>query len=229
MQSLFKSTLAAVVAGLSLNAAQAAVIQTYDFEGGGGAGGTGLDGWNIITTGVGDDLAFAPVGAQPVIPTAYGAGVQGQWAIRTWDNQVTGSTADGSTGGIRTDPFTLPTNATVDFLIGGGNHPWGAMDPDTLAVGPASLNLERLAGAGDWETIFTATGPNANELTAGPTWDASAFGGDTVRFAIYDLQSGGWGHIDVDNIVLSGDPIPEPSSLGLIGLVGALLLLRRKR
>ena len=41
---------------LGLGAAQAVVVSTYDFEGGGGANGTGLDGWNIITTGVGNDL-----------------------------------------------------------------------------------------------------------------------------------------------------------------------------
>ena len=236
MNSLLKSSFAAAaLASISLTAGRAAVITTYDFEGGGGATGTGLDGWNIITTGVGNDTVFIPVGAnspsgaQPVIPTAYdSASVQGQWAIRTWDNQVTGTTSDGNTGAIRTNPFTLPNNATVDFLIGGGNHPWDAMDPDALADGPTSFNLERQIGAGDWEMIFTATGPNANVLAAA-SWDASAFGGDTMRFGIYDLNTGGWGHIDVDNIVLSGDPIPEPSSLGLLGLFGGLLILRRRR
>ena len=97
MATIRKSTLSlATIAVISLGAANAAVIQTWDFEGGGGASGTGLDGWNIVTTGVGSDTAFtptgtnAPSGAQPVIPTAYdSASVQGQWAIRTWDNQIT--------------------------------------------------------------------------------------------------------------------------------------------
>lgn len=172
MFRLLKSSLAAAaLAGISLTAAQAVIIATYDFEGG-GADGTGLDGWNIITTGVGSDTVFTPTGAnpptgaQPVMPTAYSgiATIQGQWIVRTWDNQVTGTTTDAPTGAIRTNPFTLPNNATVDFLIGGGNHPWGAMDPDSLAAGPASLNLERMVGPGDWETIATATGPNGVKI-----------------------------------------------------------------
>jgi levanase len=237
MKPLIKSTLAvAALAGLTLTA-HAVVIQTFDFEGGGGDG-NGLDGWNVIATGVGNDAVFTPAGAnpptgaQPVIPTAFdSASVQGQWAVRTWDNQITGTTSDGNTGAIRTNEFTLPLNAVVDFLIGGGNHPWGAMDPDSLGAGPGSFNLERMVSPGDWETIATATGPNANTLSAGSFTGLDGFAGDTVRFAIYDLSTGGWGHIDVDNIVLSGDPIPEPGTagLGLLGLFGLLFLRRRKR
>ncbi|MFT5109060.1 MAG: hypothetical protein ACI9UA_004706, partial [Pseudoalteromonas tetraodonis] len=187
----------------SIHSAQAAVVTTYDFEGGGGAAGTGLSGWNIITTSVGNDSVFSPTGAQPVIPSNYDSGsVQGQWVIRTWDNTISGTNTDANTGAIRTDPFTLPELATVDFLIGGGNHPWGGMDPDALSSGPACFNLEREVAPGDWEMIFTATGPNANTL-APAQWDAAAYAGNKVRFAIYDLSTGGWGHIDVDNIVLS--------------------------
>lgn len=236
MNALIKSTFAsAVLLGLSLPVS-AAIIQTYDFEGG-GADGNGLAGWNVVTTGVGNDLVFAPAGAnpptgaQPVIPTNFDDSVQGQWAIRTWDNQITGTTTDGNTGAIRTNTFTLPMNATVDFLIGGGNHPWGAMDPDSLGAGPAALTLERMVGVGDWETIASATGPNANTLSAGQFSGLDGFAGDTVRLGIYDLTAGGWGHIDVDNIVVSGDVVPEPSSLlfGLSALIGLGLIRRRQR
>ncbi len=228
MQKLLRSTFAAgTLASLSLSAAHAAVLQTYDFEGG------GLAGWNVISTGIGDDLAFAN-GRQSVQPTGYDNGtIQGDWIIRTWDaNNGVNPQTDGNTGAIRTDPFTLANNATIDFLIGGGKHPWGATDPDSLAPNIAAFNLEREVGPGDWETIFTATCPSAGggqNLLSPASWDASAFAGETVRFGIYDTHSGGWGHIDVDNIVLSGDPIPEPSSLGLFGLLGGLLILRRRR
>lgn len=199
-----------LVIGLSLSAS-GAVLTTYDFEGG-GADGTGLEGWNVVSTGIGNDLVFTPAGlnpptgAQPVIPTNFdSASVQGQWAIRTWDNQITGTTSDGNTGAIRTDPFTLPPSAVVDFLIGGGNHEWVG-DPDALVAGPACFNLEREVAPGDWEMIATATGPNANTLAPDQFTEAELqpYVGDTVRFAIYDLTTGGWGHIDIDNIVLSG-------------------------
>lgn len=227
MKNLIKTSLAGTFAALSITAAQAAVLQTHDFEGG------SMPGWSVVATTIGDNTVWAN-GAVSVEPTAYdNASIQGDWIVRTW-NQSTGAPGstviitDPHTGVVRTDPFVLTANSQVDFLIGGGNHPWGANDPDTLVAGPASFNMERMVGVGDWETIFTATGPNANSMTA-QNWDASAFTGDTVRFGIYDLSVAGWGHIDVDNIVLSGDPIPEPSSIGLFGLLGGLLILRRRR
>jgi hypothetical protein len=231
MKTLLKVSILGTVAALSITAAQAAVLQTFFFEGG------SMAGWNVVPTTVGNNTVWAN-GAVSVEPTAFDLGsIQGDWIVRTW-NQSTGlpgSTTiitDSHTGVVRTDPFVLTTNASVDFLIGGGKHPWGVMDPDNLAAGPAAFNMEREVAPGDWEMIFTATSPSAGggqNLLSPASWDASAFAGDTVRFGIYDLTTAGWGHIDVDNIVLSGDPIPEPSSLGLLGMLGGLLILRRRR
>lgn len=191
---------------------RAAIISTSDFENG------MMPGWNVVTTGgIGDDTVWAN-GPFSVQPTAFDLeSIQGDWIVRTWNqNDGTGVTSiinDSHTGIVRSDPFPLPINAVVDFLIGGGNHPWGAMDPDALAAGPACLNLERKVAEDDWEMIATATGPNANMLAAAQFTQAelAPYVGDTVRFAIYDLTTAGWGHIDIDNIVLSGDDLFDPT------------------
>jgi hypothetical protein len=54
--------------------------------------------------------------------------------------------------------------------------------------------------------IFTATGPNANSLAAAQfsQEELEPYTGETVRLAIYDLNTGGWGHIDVDDIRYNG-------------------------
>ncbi|MFP6858829.1 MAG: lamin tail domain-containing protein [Roseibacillus sp.] len=88
------------------------------------------------------------------------------------------------------------------------------MDPDSLSSGPTCFNLEREVAPGDWEMIATATGPNANTLSPAQFTEAQLqpYAGETVRFAIYDLSTGGWGHIDVDNIVLSASvDITDPT------------------
>jgi hypothetical protein len=213
---------------------QAAVLQVYDFE----DPALHATQWSVVT--VPGDNAWTANGVNEtaVIPSGYStASIQGDRIIRTW-NRGLGNPADvifdGPTGGIRTAPWTLANNATFDYLIGGGNHAWpGAGDPDAIPANVAVLNLEAEVGAGDWEVLFTATGPNANSVHA-ESWDASAHAGKTVRLAIYDTTSGGWGHVDIDNIVYSGDdPIPEPGSIVLLAL-GALSFMalgwsRRKK
>jgi hypothetical protein len=220
------------------------LLQIYDFERNGGNP-DGLAGWNHVAT-PGTSNAFS-AGRQSVDPTFNAAGnatIQGTYIIRTWDSSNGVSpTSDGVTGAIRTDAFVVTANSTVDYLIGGGNHAWniGTMDPDDLTTaavgantssGPSSFNLEREIAPGNWEVVLTDTGPNANSLTA-EQWDLSAYAGDTVRFGIYDLTNGGWGHIDVDWIRLNGDAatnaVPEPATMSLLALGVAGLVSRRRR
>ena len=198
---------------------RADVLQVYDFE----DPDLHATQWSAVTVPQGDNALTANgIAETAVIPSDYDLGsIQGDRIIRTW-NRGLGNPAeiifDGATGGMRTDPWTLAFDATFDYLIGGGDHPWPAGgDPDAIPADVTVLNLEAEVGPGDWEVLFTATGPNANNLFP-DSWDASAHAGRTVRLAIYDTHSGGWGHIDVDNIVYSGDPIPEPSSILLLAL-----------
>jgi hypothetical protein len=170
---------------------------TWDFESG------DLSGWSIIDTTHGDNNVFQgvsqPADTASVSPYDYGT-VQGTYFIRTWDgtNDALYAQTDGPTGIIESEEFVLGDQARFDFLIGGGNHPFTG-DPDVPDINITALTLERKVADDDWEAIFTSTGPNANAL-APANWVADAHAGETVRLRIYDTHSGGWGHIDVDDI-----------------------------
>jgi hypothetical protein len=225
---------------------QAVLLQEYTFERD-NANPNGLAGWNVVAT-PGSNNAFSN-GRQSVQPSAgfNNANNQGSWIIRTWDSTNPPNVShrsDAPTGAIRTDAFVVTPNSTVDYRIGGGNHAWNpaTMDPDDLfaaaiggntASGPSSFNLERMVSAGNWEVIETDTGPNANILSTDRQWDLSSYAGDTVRFGIYDLTNGGWGHIDLDWIRLNGDAaanaVPEPATMSLLALGVVGLASRRRR
>ena len=203
-------------------------VQTWDFESG------DLTGWNVVTTGVpGDNLVFTTAGNQPTAPPYVGfdgSTVQGSYFVRTWEGEVLGN-SDAHTGILETPAFQLGSNAWFDLLVGGGFHPFYG-DPDNPQGNITAVNLERLVGPNDWEVLFSSTGRNANNMMA-VSWDARTFAGETVRLRIYDTSTVGWGHIDVDNIVLSTF-VPEPSTLALLlglggmGLLGSIWRRRRQ-
>ncbi len=216
------------------------LIDTWDFEGGDlGAfsvvpgTGTAFDQQPVY----GDNLAGR---SAPRSAALLGGGIQGDWFVGTYDLRPTsgdpvGTQGDGVTGIVESTSFVLLPGAQFDASIGGGRHGWDpTWDPDSnpppIAAGnsPTTLNLERQVGPDDWEVIFSATGKN-NEVTNWVHWDASGYAGETVRLRIYDLHSGGWGHINVDDINYYST-IPEPSTCVLAGIAGvALAVVARRR
>lgn len=207
---------------------------TWDFE-------TGtLSGWNIVTTGVpGSNNVFTSGGQPANVPgdnANIDASAQGGFYVRTWDGEAGGlGFSDAPTGVIRSDEFTLGPNAEFDFLVGGGVHPFtGDPDDPTLPTNITAFTLEREVAPNDWEVIFSAngvggSGGDGNFFREG-YWDAGLYEGETVRLGIYDTHSGGWGHIDVDDIRYSTAlTIPEPAAFALFGLAGLGLVLRRRR
>jgi hypothetical protein len=168
---------------------------TWDFESGTRAG------WEIVAN---TGSAF---NNQPTNSTRSPFNKQGTYFVGTYE----GVNGDGPTGILEGSPFLLGPDAALSFLVGGGNHPWSGT-PDSPGSNVASMNLERWNGTG-WEVLRTATGADT-ETMAPVFWDLRSSAGSMVRLRIYDTSSGGWGHINVDNIVLS--QIPEPSSLVLL-------------
>ncbi|MFO0800231.1 MAG: glycoside hydrolase family 32 protein [Gemmataceae bacterium] len=102
---------------------------------------------------------------------------------------------DKSTGTLTSPEFSIERNF-VSFLIGGGGY-----------AGKTCLNLQI-----DGKTVRTATGPNVNpggsEELAPAFWDVAEFRGKKARLVVVDDATGGWGHVNVDHIVLT-DTRPE--------------------
>jgi hypothetical protein len=94
---------------------------------------------------------------------------------------------DGSTGRLVSKPFRIERRF-VRFLIGGGRSP--------------NTQL-RLVVEG--QTVRSASGQD-NERLEPVLWDVSELEGRTAHFEIVDQESGGWGHINVDQIEFSDLP-----------------------
>ncbi|MGI5366492.1 GH32 C-terminal domain-containing protein [Streptomyces iakyrus] len=129
--------------------------------------------------------------------------------------QVTGWLGDGlansflngdSTTGTLTSPeFTIDKDY-IDFLVGGGAHPAGHADPTAVEL------------VVDGKVVRSATGKDTEALNWA-AWDVRDLAGKKARIRIVDDNTGGWGHINVDHIVLSDTrarPLSDETSVNLL-------------
>ncbi len=95
---------------------------------------------------------------------------------------------DNSTGTLTSPEFRLERKF-IAFLIGGGKN-------------EEKLALQLLV---DGKVVRTATGPNdkpgGSEALAAESWDVAEFAGRNGTLRIVDDAKGGWGHLNVDQIV----------------------------
>ena len=110
---------------------------------------------------------------------------------------------DKSTGKLTSPAFTIERRF-ITFLIGGGG--WAKETCMNLLV--------------DGHVVRTATGnnskPGGSEALAPAAWDVAEFAGRRATLAIIDQRTGGWGHINVDQIVQAdtntdGARVPAPA------------------
>lgn len=94
---------------------------------------------------------------------------------------------DASIGTLTSPEFRIE-RSRINLLVGGGAHP-GETCVDLLVGG---------------EVARTATGPDSEHLRWA-SWDVSDLQGRMARIAIVDAHRGGWGHINVDQIVQSDE------------------------
>ncbi|MFI0452508.1 GH32 C-terminal domain-containing protein [Actinomadura sp. 6N118] len=113
--------------------------------------------------------------------------LSGQIGSRILDTCV--KTCDPATGTITSPSFTI-TRKYIDFLIAGGNHPWGG-------DGATAVNL-----IVDGQVVKTATGNNSGTMDW-TSWDVSTLAGKTAQLQVVDNATGGWGHLMVDHLVHS--------------------------
>ncbi|MCL2623475.1 MAG: non-lysosomal glucosylceramidase [Planctomycetaceae bacterium] len=110
-------------------------------------------------------------------------GFLGRGFVNTFDKG-----GDDLTGTLTSDPFEI-TKKNVHFLIGGGRSC------------AAQLLL-------DGKVVKTASG-NDQERLEWVTWDVTEFIGKKAEFRIVDQAQGAWGHINLDHIVFSDEPIND--------------------
>jgi len=96
-------------------------------------------------------------------------------------------------GGTLTSPSFEISRKFVNFLVGGGGH-----------AGETCINLII-----DGKVVRTATGKN-NEKLEWYFWNVQEFEGKAATIEIVDKHSGGWGHINIDEIELSDEPHKGP-------------------
>lgn len=170
-----------------------AVKFTHDFETG------DLSGWTIVE---GDAWDFQPTFGDN--PTARNRGQpsqhQGDWWIGGYEKyqgpdigkkkgQVPGMIqGDGPTGILESIKFRI-IGDKISFMISGGNHPWVEG-----GSGSTCVNLEI-----DGKVVRTATGMDTETFRT-DSWDVADLKGKTAVIRLYDKNSGGWGHINFDNV-----------------------------
>ena len=132
------------------------------------------DGWTLTGT------AF---GRAPSTGTSPGqqkvTGFAGKRLVNTYRPD------DKPQGTLTSKTFTIERRY-IGFLIGGGNH-----------KDETCINL--LVGG---KVVRTATGKNREQLEPA-SWDVAEFKGKEACIQIVDHHSGGWGHINIDQIVFS--------------------------
>lgn len=107
--------------------------------------------------------------------------------------------SDKTIGTLTSPPLKIERKA-INFLIGGGGY-----------AGKTCINL-----LVDGKVVRTATGPNTKpggrEQLDWHTWNVADLVGKTAVIQIVDQRTGGWGHINVDQIVQSDIPHVLPES-----------------
>jgi uncharacterized protein (DUF608 family) len=133
---------------------------------------------------VGRDAAGPAFGTSPSHGTGSGqqevSGFVGQGLVNTFD-----PSGDEAIGTLTSPEFEL-TRDYIQFLIGGGSH------ADKTCI-------QLLVGD---KVVRSATGKDAERLEW-TTWEVADLKGQRARIRIVDQERGGWGHINVDQIVLT--------------------------
>ncbi|MES5817951.1 GH32 C-terminal domain-containing protein [Streptomyces sp. RG80] len=154
----------------------------------------GYGGW----TTTGDAFGSAP--ATGTLPNQQEvSGFRGSGLVNTYLN------GDSTTGTLTSPEFTIDKKH-INFLIGGGNHPSGSANPTALEL------------VVDGQVVRSATGKDAEALNWA-SWDVSDLAGRKARLRVVDDNTGGWGHLNVDHIMLSdakAQPVSQETSVNLI-------------
>ncbi len=142
----------------------------------------GYDKWTVVGEAFGREPARGTLSSQQTVTGFHGKGLANSYV-----------NGDNSVGKLISQPFTIQ-RWFIRFLIGGGHY---------------STTQLRLVLEG--KTVRAASGKD-NERLEAAYWDVREFAGQSAHLEIVDEERGGWGHINVDDIVFS-DLIGERAAL----------------
>lgn len=142
--------------------------------------------WSITGTAFGKGPALGTLARQMPVSGYAGHGLVNSFAG-----------GDGTVGTLTSPEFRIERRY-INFLVGGGRHP-----------GETGLRLFI-----DGKPVRVSTGIDSEHLEWA-TWNVQPFRDKFARIEIFDRATGGWGHINVDEITLSDtrkaeEVLPEP-------------------
>lgn len=136
--------------------------------------GTNYNAWIVTGTAFGSGPAHGKIGKQQEVTGYLGNGL-----VNTFNG------GDGPIGTLTSPEFKIE-RSFISFYIGGGTH-----------EGQTCINL-----LVNGKVERTATGSN-NERLELSEWDVSSLKGQSAKIQIVDNATGGWGHLNIDQIFLS--------------------------
>ena len=158
---------------VSADAADRPDVIIADFEG------DTYGGWTAVGEAFGSGPARGTLPGQMTITGFLGRGLANSFVK-----------GDVSTGTLTSPPFPIERNY-LNFLIGGGQHA-GSTCIDLIVEG---------------KVVRTAAGPNdrpgGTEHLNWSAWDVRDLTGQSAVLRIVDHQTGGWGHVTIDQLVQS--------------------------
>ena len=150
----------------------------------------------LLSTGAQPAPAGAAFQDKPAPGTATGqqevTGYAGKQLVNTFY-----PLGDGLTGTLVSKEFKI-TKPYISFLIGGGEMP-----------GKVCMNL-----IVNGDTLVSETGKNSEQLSR-RVWDVRKIKGKKAHFEIVDSETGGWGHVIVDQIVFTDNLASIPGKPGI--------------
>jgi fructan beta-fructosidase len=177
-------------------------------------------------------LAILAIGFTAIVPTQLGADepdiLFADFEGETYGDWTTTGTAFGTGPAKGTLPNQMPVSGhkgkgLVNSYLG-GDQSTGTLSSPEFEI--KRKHIKFLIGAGgfagktcmnlviDGKVVRTATGPNVepggSEELRPESWDVSDLVGKKAKIVIVDDATGGWGHINVDEIVFSNTPVRKP-------------------